>query len=79
MRTLTFSSSGGECRNPILRRCEDETHTPKMGTWESFGTPKTSEFAFRVKTTHIGVFFMSLESYQNVNVENGLAWSFEKN
>jgi hypothetical protein len=44
MRTLTFSSSEGECRNPILRKCEDETHTPEMGTWESSRTPETSEF-----------------------------------
>jgi hypothetical protein len=33
-----------DCRNPTLRDCEDETHTPKMGTWESFGTFKTFEF-----------------------------------
>ncbi len=28
-----------------------------------------------VKTPCIGVFFISLESYQSVNVENGLAWA----
>jgi hypothetical protein len=28
-----------------------------------------------VKTLCIGVFFISLESYQSVNVENGLAWA----
>jgi hypothetical protein len=28
-----------------------------------------------VKKTHIGVFLISLESYQNVDVENGLAWA----
>jgi hypothetical protein len=31
------------CRNPTLKECEDDTHTPKMGTWEPFGTPKNSE------------------------------------
>jgi hypothetical protein len=56
MRTLTFFSSGGEWRNPTLTECEDETHTPKMGTWESFGTPKTSEFNCRgQKTSYWGV------------------------
>jgi hypothetical protein len=29
---------------PLLEECEDDTHTPEMGTWESFGTLKTSEF-----------------------------------
>jgi hypothetical protein len=26
---------------PLLEECEDDTHTPEMGTWESFGTLKT--------------------------------------
>jgi hypothetical protein len=59
MRTLTFSSSGGECRNPTWRECEDETHTPEMGTWESFGTPKNSEFDYRGQnTSHYGVLYI---------------------
>jgi hypothetical protein len=37
-------NKGKKCRNPTLRECEDETHTPKMGTWESSWTPKISEF-----------------------------------
>ncbi len=41
MRTLTFFFNGGECCNPTLRKCEDETDTPEMGTWESSGTLKT--------------------------------------
>jgi len=24
----------------LLEECEDDTHTPEMGTWESFGTPE---------------------------------------
>ncbi len=36
-RTLYF-----DCRNPTLRECEDETHTPEIGTWESFGTWESS-------------------------------------
>jgi hypothetical protein len=26
---------------PLLEECEDDTHIPEMGTWESFETPKT--------------------------------------
>jgi hypothetical protein len=33
---LTFSVA-----TPLLEECEDDTHTPEMGTWESSGTPKT--------------------------------------
>jgi hypothetical protein len=32
---------------PTLKECEDDTHTPKMGTWESSRTPKNSEFDCR--------------------------------
>jgi hypothetical protein len=47
------------CRNPILRKCEDETHTPEMGTWESFGIPETSEFDCRGQNTlHWGVLYI---------------------
>jgi hypothetical protein len=38
---IDLSSSGGECGNFTLKKCEDETHTPKVGTWESFGTLET--------------------------------------
>ncbi len=34
----------GFCRNPTLAKCEDETHIPKVGDWESFGTPECLEF-----------------------------------
>jgi hypothetical protein len=30
-----------QCHNLSLRECENETHTLEMGTWESFGTPKS--------------------------------------
>jgi hypothetical protein len=36
---------------PLLEECEDDIHTPKMGTWESSKTPKTSEFNCRVQNT----------------------------
>jgi len=38
-------------RNPTLRECEDETHTPEMGTWEFSGTPETLEFDCRGQNT----------------------------
>jgi len=42
-----------------LRECEDEIHTPEMGTWESSGIPKTSEFDCRGQNTlHWGIFYI---------------------
>jgi hypothetical protein len=47
------------CRNPTLRECEDETHTPEMGTWESSGTPETSKFDCKGQNTlHWGIFYI---------------------
>ncbi len=47
------------CPNPILRKCENETHIPEMGTWESSRTPKISEFDCRGRNTlHWGVFYI---------------------
>jgi hypothetical protein len=57
----------------LLEEWEDDSHILEMGTWESIRTPKTLEFDCRVKTPCIGVFFISLESYQSVDIENGLA------
>ncbi len=46
------------CRNPTLRECEDETHTPEMGTWESSETPEISEFDCRGQNiSHWGVLY----------------------
>ncbi len=36
---------------PLLEECEDDTHTPEMGTWESSGTPETSEFDCKGQNT----------------------------
>jgi hypothetical protein len=44
-------SSHNLCRNPTLKECEDDTHTPEMGTWESFKTPKNSEFNCKGQNT----------------------------
>jgi hypothetical protein len=47
------------CHSPTLRECEDETHTPEMGTWESSRTPKSSEFDCKGQnTSHWGVFYI---------------------
>jgi hypothetical protein len=39
------------CRNPTLAKCEDETHTPKVGDLESFGTLENSELDCRDQNT----------------------------
>jgi hypothetical protein len=44
-----------------------------MGTWEPPGFPKLQSSITRVKTPCIETLFITLKSYQNVNVENGLA------
>jgi hypothetical protein len=44
---------------PFLEECEDDTHTPQMGTWESRRTPKTLELDCRGQnTSHCGVFYI---------------------
>ncbi len=44
------------CRNPTLAKCEDETHTPKVGNLESFETPECLEFENKAQnTSHWGV------------------------
>ncbi len=45
------SHKEGYCHNPILREWESETHTPEIGTWESFGTAKISEFDCKGQNT----------------------------
>ncbi len=40
----------GHFRNPTLAKCEDETHTPKLGDLESFGTPEFLEFDSKAQT-----------------------------
>jgi hypothetical protein len=42
---VTFSFHKTNCVATLLREeCEDETHTPEMGTWESSETPESLEF-----------------------------------
>jgi hypothetical protein len=39
------------CHNPTFVKCEDETHTPKVGDLESSGTPECLEFDSRGQNT----------------------------
>jgi hypothetical protein len=48
---------------------------PKWGFESPSGLSKFQSSIVGVKTLCIGVFFISLESYQSVNVENELAWA----
>jgi hypothetical protein len=48
---------------------------PKWELGSPLGLPKLQSSIAGVKTPHIGVFFISLESYQSLDVENGLAWA----
>ncbi len=45
------TSKNSNCCNPTLAKCEDETHTPKVGDLESSGTPKCLEFDSKRKNT----------------------------
>jgi hypothetical protein len=43
----------------LLEECEDDTHIPEMGTWESTGTLEISEFDCRGQnTSHRGVIYI---------------------
>jgi hypothetical protein len=43
---------------PLWAKCEDETHTPKSGNLESFGTLKNLELYFMGQNTlHWGVLY----------------------
>jgi hypothetical protein len=60
---------------PLLEECEDDTHTPEMGTWKSSETLETSELDYRGENTSLELFIISLENYQSVDVKNGLTWA----
>jgi hypothetical protein len=46
-----------------------------MGIGSPSRLPKLQSWIAGVKTPRIGVFFISLESYESVDVENELAWA----
>ncbi len=49
---------------------------PKWGLGSPRGLPKLQSWIAGVKKPRIWVFFISLESYESVDVENELAWAF---
>jgi len=59
----------------LWRKCEDETHTPEIGTQESPETPKTSEFDCKGQNTlHWGVLYI-IRKLLKCRCWNGLAWA----
>jgi hypothetical protein len=48
---------------------------PKWGLGSPPRLPKVESWITRIKKPCIGVFFISLESYESVDVENELAWA----
>jgi hypothetical protein len=61
---------------PLLEESVRMTFTlPKWGLGSPTGLPKLQSRIAGVKTPRIGVFFISLESYESVDVENELAWA----
>jgi hypothetical protein len=63
------------CRNLTLEEWEDDSFTPKMGTWESTEIPEISKFDCKGQnTSHGGVLYI-IGSYWSVDVKNGLAWA----
>jgi hypothetical protein len=48
---------------------------PKVGTWSPPGLPKTQSSIARVKTPRIELFFIPLERFWSVDVQNGLSWA----
>jgi hypothetical protein len=48
---------------------------PKWGLGSPPGLSKFQSWIAGVKTPRIRMFFISLESYESVDVENGLAWA----
>jgi hypothetical protein len=57
----------GSVRSPLT--------LPKMGLESPSGLPKIQSSIARVKTPHIEVFFIPLERFWSVDVQNGLAWA----
>ncbi len=57
-----LSSSGGECRNSTLAKCEGEAqHLEKVRIWSPPGLPNVQSSTARPKTPRIDVFLVSLE------------------
>jgi hypothetical protein len=63
------------CRNPTLKECENETHTPEMGTWESSETPKTFKVQSQGSKHLAYVCFLNFWKAIKCRCRNGLAWA----
>ncbi len=71
-----------ECRpreEPMsVGECDNEHSHSQMnshfGSWSPNGVPKLQRTITKVKTPRLVEFFISLEIYWNVDVQNGLAW-----
>jgi hypothetical protein len=61
------------CHNPTLAKCEDETHTPKVGDLESSGTPRLLEFDSRGQNTSHWSFLSVIEVQMSKMASH---WSF---
>jgi hypothetical protein len=61
---------------PLWGKWEDETHTPKLGLGSPPGLPKLQSSVVGVKTSRIGMFFISLERYWSVDVKMALHGPF---
>jgi hypothetical protein len=60
---------------PLWRSVRMKLTLPKLGLGSPPRLPKLQSSIARVKTPRIRVFFISLEIYWSVNVENGLVWA----
>ncbi len=49
--SCSHSNKSHKLSQPYLKECEDETHTPEMGTWELSRTLETSELDCRGQNT----------------------------
>jgi hypothetical protein len=58
---------------PYLEKVGMRLPLLKWGLESPLGLPKLQNSIAGIKTPHIEEFFISLESYQSVDVENGLA------
>jgi hypothetical protein len=59
MNSLVIVNSTQCVATPLRGECEDETHIPGMGTWESAMTLETSKFDFKGQNTlHCGVLYI---------------------
>jgi len=62
------------CRNPTLGLSVRRQLTlPKMGKWRPPGLPKNQKTIWGVKSSCLRAFFISMESYWSIDVQNGLA------